>query len=61
VLAPGETLRLDPGGSPSDDTRLVRHAGRGPYVLADGRGVVSLRTTDDLVTDCVAWGDSACR
>ena len=56
VLAPGETLRLDPGGSPGDDTRLVRHAGRGPYVLADGKGVVSLRTTDDLITACVRWG-----
>ncbi len=56
LLAPGETLRLDPGGSPSDDTRLERHAGRGPFVLADGKGVVSLRTTDDLVTACVRWG-----
>jgi hypothetical protein len=61
VLAPGETMQLDPGGSPSDDTRLQRHAGRGPFVLADGRGVVSLRTTDDLVTACEAWGDAACR
>ena len=61
VLAPGETLRIDPGGSPSDDTRLERHLGRGPYVLADGKGVVSLRTTDDLVTDCQDWGASSCR
>ena len=57
VLAPGETLRIDPGGSPDDDTRLERHAGRGPFVLADGKGVVSLRTTDDLVTGCTSWGD----
>jgi endonuclease YncB( thermonuclease family) len=61
VLAPGETLRIDPGGSPSDDTRLVRHLGRGPYVLADGQGVVSLRTADDLVTACEAWGSASCR
>ena len=61
VLAPGETMRLDPGGSPVDDTRLERHAGRGPFVLADGKGVVSLRTTDDLVTDCTSWGDASCR
>ena len=58
---PGETMRLDPGGSPSDDTRLERHAGRGPFVLADGKGVVSLRTTDDLVTACDAWGAASCR
>ena len=25
-------------------------------MLADGKGVVSLRTTDDLVTDCTSWG-----
>ena len=60
VLAPGETMVLDPGGSPSDDTRLERHAGRGSFVLADGKGVVSLRTTDDLVTDCTSWGDASC-
>jgi endonuclease YncB( thermonuclease family) len=61
VLQPGETLRIDPGGSPGDDTRLQRHLGRGPYVLADGKGVVSLRTTDDLVTACEAWGAASCR
>jgi endonuclease YncB( thermonuclease family) len=61
VLEPGETLRLDPGGSPDDDTRLVRHVGRGPFVLADGKGVVSLRTTDDLVTSCTSWGTASCR
>jgi endonuclease YncB( thermonuclease family) len=60
VLLPGETLRIDPGGSPSDDTRLERHLGRGQFVLADGKGVVSLRTTDDLVTACEAWGDASC-
>jgi endonuclease YncB( thermonuclease family) len=61
VLAPGETLAIDPGGSPDDDTRLERHLGRGPYVLADGKGVVSLRTSDDLVTECTAWGSASCR
>ena len=35
---------------------LERHLGRGPYVLADGKGVVSLRTTDDLVTSCDVMG-----
>ena len=61
VLAPGETLRHRPGRLAGDDTRLERHAGRGPYVLADGKGVVSLRTTDDLVTACDAWGAASCR
>ena len=61
VLQAGETMMVDPGGDPGDDTRLLRHVGRGSFVLADGKGVVSLRTTDDLVTDCAAWGDAACR
>jgi len=60
VLQAGETLVLDPGGDPGEDTRLLRHAGRGSFVLADGKGVVSLRTTDDLVTDCTSWGDASC-
>ena len=61
VLQPGETMVIDPGGDPGDDTRLLRHAGRGTFVLADGKGVVSLRTTDDLVTDCQVWGAASCR
>jgi endonuclease YncB( thermonuclease family) len=60
VLQPGETMVVDPGGDSSEDTRLRRHAGRGTFVLADGRGVVSLRTTDDLTTACVDWGDASC-
>jgi endonuclease YncB( thermonuclease family) len=60
VLQAGETLVLDPGGEPSEDTRLRRHAGRGTFVLADGKGVVSLRTTDDLVTECRDWGAASC-
>jgi hypothetical protein len=61
VLGAGETLRILPAGSPEEDTRLERHLGRGPFVLADGKGVVSLRTADDLVTDCTAWGAASCR
>ena len=60
VLAPGETMVLDPGGSRADGTRLERHAGRGSFVPADGKGVVSLRTTVDIVTDCTSWGDASC-
>ena len=61
VLQAGETMVVDPGGDPGDDRRLSRHVGRGPFVLADGKGVVSLRTTDDLVTDCQDWGAASCR
>ena len=61
VLQAGETMVIDPGGDPGDDTRLLRHVGRGTFVLADGKGVVSLRTTDDLVTECQDWGAASCR
>ena len=40
------------------DDPLLERAER---ALADGKGVVSLLTTDDLVTDCEAWGDASCR
>ena len=43
-----------------DDTRLARHLGRRPHGLADGKGVVSLRTSDDM-TSCTAWGPASCR
>jgi endonuclease YncB( thermonuclease family) len=60
VLQAGETLEIDPGGDPSEDTRLRRGLDRGSYVLADGKGVISLRTTDDLVTTCSSWGAASC-
>ena len=58
VLAPGETLRVLPGSG--SDSRLERHLGRGDHVLADGGGIVSLRTLTDIVTTCEAWGRERC-
>jgi hypothetical protein len=55
-LAGRVRLAVQPSGSPEDGTLLERHLGRGRFVLADGTGVVSLRTADDVVTDCVEWG-----
>ena len=60
VVGPGDTMTVLPQGSPDSDTALVRHLGRGEFVLADGRGAVSLRTLDDIVTDCAAWGGARC-
>ena len=60
VLAPGETLELRMGGSPSRDERLVRHLGRGAYVLSDKGNAVSLRTANDIVVGCAAWGLASC-
>jgi micrococcal nuclease len=61
VLQPGQAMRVLPGGSPGDDGALVRHLGRGEFVMPDGRGAVSLRTTTDLLTGCDAWGGGRCR
>jgi endonuclease YncB( thermonuclease family) len=58
VLAPGETLRVLPGAG--SDSGLERHLGRGDRVLADGGGIVSLRTLTDIVTTCEAWGRERC-
>jgi endonuclease YncB( thermonuclease family) len=60
VVPPGGELTVDPGGSSDADTALVKHAGRGEFVLADGQGTVSLRTFDDLVTACETWGGGRC-
>ena len=60
VLAPGETVQVHIDGSPSDDTRLERHLGRGPYRLTDGGNVVSLRSLTDVVVACADWGDARC-
>ena len=59
-LAPGESLQVLMDGSPRDDHRLVRHLGRGRYVLADGGNVVSLRSPTDVVVGCSAWGRARC-
>jgi micrococcal nuclease len=61
VLEPGETLEVHVDGSPGDDTRLERYLGRGPYRLADGGNVVSLRSMTDIVVACAAWGDASCQ
>jgi endonuclease YncB( thermonuclease family) len=60
VLQPGETMEVDVMGSPSQDTRLVRHMGiDGPY-LPDRGGSVSLTTFDEIVLDCDPWGSGRC-
>ena len=60
IVGAGQTMTILPDGSPSRDTALVRHLGRGPHVLTDGGNAVSLRTMTDLVTYCTAWGNTHC-
>jgi endonuclease YncB( thermonuclease family) len=61
TLGPGETLRLDLAGSPSDDTRLEKHWGLGANRLRDnGPGAISLRTFTDIQIACDSWGSASC-
>ncbi|MEA2386729.1 MAG: competence protein ComEC [Thermoleophilaceae bacterium] len=60
VLGAGETLRIDIGGSPSNDSRLVKHWGLGANVLRDAEAAASLRTFSDIVIDCDSAGRGRC-
>jgi hypothetical protein len=51
---------VDPGGARGDGSTLLRFLGRGSHVLADGGGVVSLRTMTDAETACADWGRGRC-
>lgn len=51
VLAPGTVV-------PAGRTHVHRHPT--PYRYTDAGGVVELRTLDDQLTDCFAWGNKRC-
>jgi endonuclease YncB( thermonuclease family) len=61
TLAPGQALQLWMEGAPrSAGGDLVRDLGKGSYVLADGGNSVSLRSADDALVACTAWGRARC-
>jgi endonuclease YncB( thermonuclease family) len=60
ILQPGQTMRVNPGGSASASAGLLLNLGRGSFVLADHAGVLSLRTATDIVTACTSWGRGHC-
>lgn len=60
TVGPGETMRVDVGGSRSNDTRLLKHYGFDGPMMADSGGEVRLRSDRDLVIGCSAWGDGRC-
>ena len=60
TLPPGRTMTVFMGGSPSDDTAYVRHAGIGGYYLPDQGGKAVLRTFEEVVLACDAWGSASC-
>jgi hypothetical protein len=60
VVHPGETLRLDVEGDPSDDTRLHKHWGFSRPIMPDRGDRVQVATFDDIVVACEAWGSGRC-
>jgi endonuclease YncB( thermonuclease family) len=60
ILGPSETLRLWVIGSRADDTRLVKHWGKGKYILNDAGDRVRLRTATNITVDCYAWRSMSC-
>jgi endonuclease YncB( thermonuclease family) len=60
IVNPGEALKLIPIGSPARDTRLVKHWGKGRYILNDGGDSVRLRAAANVTVDCHAWGSARC-
>lgn len=60
VVAPGQSLTVYVGGSPASDSTKAQYAGiQGPY-LPDAGGAVVLRTFEETVLSCSAWGDGSC-
>jgi endonuclease YncB( thermonuclease family) len=60
VLPPGESMRIEVGGDPADDTELERHWGFAKPILRDGGDVARLATYTDITLACTAWGDKSC-
>jgi hypothetical protein len=60
VLQPGETLRVDAQGDPSNNTRLHKHLGYRGYLMPKRGGRVEVRSYRDVQVACEAWGDVSC-
>jgi endonuclease YncB( thermonuclease family) len=60
ALAPGEAMTLEVQGSPSADTRLVKHWGKSKRILDDTGDVVRLESFRGITLDCLAYGTAHC-
>jgi endonuclease YncB( thermonuclease family) len=60
ALAPGEVMTLDVEGSPSSDTRLVKHWGKSKRILDDSGDVVRIESFRGITLDCLAYGNAHC-
>jgi hypothetical protein len=60
AIAPGEAMTLEVEGSPSSDTRLVKHWGKSKRILDDTGDVVRLESFRGIALDCLAYGSARC-
>jgi endonuclease YncB( thermonuclease family) len=60
ALAPGEAMKLEVEGSPTSDTRLVKHWGKSKRILDDSGDVVRLESFRGITLDCLAYGSAHC-
>jgi endonuclease YncB( thermonuclease family) len=60
TLAAGQSLTVQTGGDPDEDTRLVKYWGRPGAILRDRGDVVRLTSLRGVEVDCFAFGDATC-
>jgi endonuclease YncB( thermonuclease family) len=60
ILAPGQVLTLDVGGSPAQDTLGLLHWARLGSILNDDGDVVKILNFTGTVVACTAWGRAGC-
>ena len=59
-IEPGEALVVEVGGSPREDSRLVKHWGLRRSIFDDRADRVRLETFGGAVLACHAWGGTTC-
>jgi hypothetical protein len=60
VLDPNQTMEIDAGGDPSEDTAVERHWGIDHPMLVDRGDAVRLTNFAGVAVACDAWGDASC-
>lgn len=53
-------MRIEPGGSPSSGTRLLRYRGIGHPMLREAGGALRLAGFTGLTPACDAWASGRC-
>jgi endonuclease YncB( thermonuclease family) len=60
VIEPGQVMRVRLGDALQDDRPLTRYWATNGAILNNGGDSVQLRTYDDRVVACTAWGSKSC-